>query len=273
MKKLFIILYFLALNYCVKSQILYTDFVPNEVLMTPSNSIGDSTVYKNFDINQDGINDLQLQASHYFFPVTSNCCWCLNNTTRGLNQAEMLRFPEGSPNNDCMNPVEPEDTIDADGQWMEYGPLNLYVWMAGYEICYQPYEVLFYGIRVMIENDYYYGWLRICSNLGWIMLYDMAINLTPNEPIIPNQTITGTNLASIEEPKLTVYPNPSSSFIRINAQGHSAEQAIIYNHLGQKVLEALPVNNTVDISKLRPGIYFIEVITSEGRTGTKLVIE
>jgi hypothetical protein len=274
MKKLFIILYCLALSFCAKSQILYTDLVPNELLTTPSNSTGDSIVYKNFDINQDGINDLQLRAFHYFTPVNSYCCWSTFNEVRGLNGGEMLKIPVGGPTySDCTVPTEPDDTIYVDGSWTLNAALNAEVWVAGYIVCYQSPEIHFYGIRVKIENDYYYGWLRIYSNLQYIMLYDMAINLTPNEPIIPNQTITGTNLASIEEPKLTVYPNPSSSQITIHANGQSAQEAIIYNHLGQKVLEAVPVNNTVDVSGLNAGIYFMEVATKEWKGRTKLIIE
>jgi hypothetical protein len=73
---------------------------------------------------------------------------------------------------------------------------------------------------------------------------------------------------------LTLFPNPASSFITITTQqGKPIEEAIIYNHLGQKALMAVPANNTVDVSGLKPGIYFIEVITSETRTGTKLLIE
>jgi hypothetical protein len=73
---------------------------------------------------------------------------------------------------------------------------------------------------------------------------------------------------------LNVFPNPATSFVTIHIkEGIQIEEAIIYNHLGQKALVAVPVNNTVDVSGLKPGIYFIEVITSESRAGTKLVIE
>ncbi len=85
-------------------------------------------------------------------------------------------------------------------------------------------------------------------------------------------------LTSIEENPaiegLSIFPNPATSFITINIkEGIPIEEAIIYNYLGQKVLLAVPVDNTVDVSTLTPGIYFLEVITSESRTGTKLVIE
>ncbi len=79
---------------------------------------------------------------------------------------------------------------------------------------------------------------------------------------------------NITNDEISLFPNPATSFITINIkEGIPIEEAIIYNHLGQKVLVAVPVNNTVDVSRLKPGIYFLEVITSESRTGTKLVIE
>ena len=78
----------------------------------------------------------------------------------------------------------------------------------------------------------------------------------------------------IDDDEFILFPNPATSFITINIkEGISIEEAIIYNHLGQKALEAMPVNNTVDVSKLKPGIYFIEVVTKDWRGGTKLIIE
>jgi hypothetical protein len=75
--------------------------------------------------------------------------------------------------------------------------------------------------------------------------------------------------------EIKVYPNPASDYLHIDFEKSSTtiEQAILYNHLGQKVLEVKQENNTVDVSGLTPGMYFIEVITNEGRIGTKLVIE
>ena len=71
-----------------------------------------------------------------------------------------------------------------------------------------------------------------------------------------------------------VYPNPATSFITITIPGDlPIEEAIIYNHLGQKALEAKPVNNTVNVSKLKPGIYFIEVVTKDWRGWTKFIIK
>jgi hypothetical protein len=74
--------------------------------------------------------------------------------------------------------------------------------------------------------------------------------------------------------RVTIFPNPATSFIIITTlHGELIEEAIIYNHLGQKVLTAKPVNNTVDVSGLKAGMYLVEVVTKQSRARAKLVIE
>ena len=74
--------------------------------------------------------------------------------------------------------------------------------------------------------------------------------------------------------EICISPNPTTTFITINIkEGIPIEEAIIYNHFGQKALVAVPVNNTVDVSTLKPGIYFLEVATKDWRGRTKLIKE
>jgi len=71
---------------------------------------------------------------------------------------------------------------------------------------------------------------------------------------------------------VTLFPNPATSFITINIkEGIPIEAAIIYNHLGQKALVAVPENNTVDVSTLTPGMYILEVVT-ENRTIREILL-
>jgi hypothetical protein len=78
---------------------------------------------------------------------------------------------------------------------------------------------------------------------------------------------------NIAKEEITLFPNPATSFITINVTGgQPIAEAIIYNHLGQKALVAVPVNNTVDVSTLKSGIYFIEVATKEWKGRTKLIM-
>jgi hypothetical protein len=79
---------------------------------------------------------------------------------------------------------------------------------------------------------------------------------------------------NISNEEITLFPNPATSFITIHIkEGIAIEEAILYNHFGQKALVAVPVNNTVDVSNLKPGIYFLEITTKERSIRTKLVVE
>jgi hypothetical protein len=79
---------------------------------------------------------------------------------------------------------------------------------------------------------------------------------------------------NIAKGAITLFPNPATSFITIHIKEVIAiEEAIIYNHLGQKALEAMPVNNTVDVSGLKAGIYILEVVTENRTIREKLMIE
>jgi hypothetical protein len=72
--------------------------------------------------------------------------------------------------------------------------------------------------------------------------------------------------------ELTLFPNPASSFITLTtSQGEPIEEAIIYNHLGQKVLTTKPMNNRVDVSGLKAGMYFIEMTAEESWKPAKFV--
>jgi len=79
---------------------------------------------------------------------------------------------------------------------------------------------------------------------------------------------------NITEEGIILSPNPAASFITLIAPGDfQVEEALIYNHLGQKVLTVKPVNNAVDVSGLKAGMYFIEVVAKEWKGRTKLIIE
>jgi hypothetical protein len=98
-----------------------------------------------------------------------------------------------------------------------------------------------------------------------------ALYNSSNEESIANDSILFEGpsqkiLNNLYKNTINIFPNPATSFITINIkEGIPIEEVIIYNHLGQKALVAVPVNNTVDVSTLTPGIYFVEIATKEWR--------
>jgi hypothetical protein len=104
---------------------------------------------------------------------------------------------------------------------------------------------------------------------GTIEIHDNSEGCnSPEEVLLACETAVNENKTD----ELTIFPIPTTRFITITTpQGEPALEAIIYNHLGQKVHTAKPVNNTVDVSGLKAGMYLIEISTKDRTERTKLV--
>ncbi|MEH6536623.1 MAG: T9SS type A sorting domain-containing protein [Psychroserpens sp.] len=115
-----------------------------------------------------------------------------------------------------------------------------------------------------------------------------CINLRSNNLAIgiPNSGVNGnnsgqtkvfniSNLLSIEENELSnfkLYPNPSKTQFTIQLDPSvQLEKVFIYNTLGQVV--AASEETVVSTSKLASGSYIVEIITNQGKSSKKLIIE
>src|SRR5690554_1886239 len=70
----------------------------------------------------------------------------------------------------------------------------------------------------------------------------------------------------------TIYPNPATDVLNIELQDDATiENVIIYNNLGQKIKTIK--QNTIDVSTLAKGLYFVEVTTNQGKASKKVIVE
>jgi len=80
--------------------------------------------------------------------------------------------------------------------------------------------------------------------------------------------------ASGEKLTINIYPNPANQEVFIsNSSGATITEVTIYNQIGQKVLYHKPVNQPVDVSMLRQGMYIIEVVLGSKKARRLLIIE
>ena len=89
----------------------------------------------------------------------------------------------------------------------------------------------------------------------------------------PNLNIVG--LENMMEEFITVSPNPCKEFLVITNKGNQAIQATFWTMLGQKTKSVQLKNgsNTISVSDLRPGIYWIQFEHSTGAFLQKCIIE
>jgi hypothetical protein len=93
---------------------------------------------------------------------------------------------------------------------------------------------------------------------------------TVNENAINNLNNTcATGINSTEndgETKISLYPNPTSSLLTIDASGEKVDNVSVTNTSGQIVAKFSSLaNNQINISDLSNGLYFIEVVV-KGKT-------
>ena len=83
-------------------------------------------------------------------------------------------------------------------------------------------------------------------------------------------TVEEINLAE----NISIYPNPAKDILTVSCtNGAKIEEIAIYNQMGQKVLEGEFVNNTIDVSRLHPGMYIVELINQRWKVRRKLIVE
>jgi hypothetical protein len=73
-----------------------------------------------------------------------------------------------------------------------------------------------------------------------------------------------------EAKNLMIYPNPASSTIKFS--GDQVQKVVIYDVLGQVVMTKTITNNTLSLSYLDNGLYFVEMYAELGIQTKRLVV-
>jgi hypothetical protein len=74
------------------------------------------------------------------------------------------------------------------------------------------------------------------------------------------------------EAEVKVYPNPANEILRISASSDLPDRFSIYSTTGILCFEGELIDDTINISCLKPGLYFLELIYHSGGIAT-LIIE
>lgn len=87
-------------------------------------------------------------------------------------------------------------------------------------------------------------------------------NTSNNQFLIPNS--------------FALYPNPAHLFISLNVDGSIGRGNIVVTNLYGKQLIQQPLSigtNTIDVSRLFKGMYWVSVITEQGKETKKILVE
>lgn len=73
---------------------------------------------------------------------------------------------------------------------------------------------------------------------------------------------------------LVLFPNPANREVYVyRKNGRVIDELSAYNQFGQKIINIISPLSAIDVSMLFPGLYFIEIVSGEYKTMTKLIIK
>jgi Secretion system C-terminal sorting domain len=256
LKTLFSIFFF-SLIVSSSAQLLYTDFVPD----TTQNVLPDSNGVIKIDINHDSINDFAFVSSRwttFVSPTCCNagCCNCSGKNISALDSNSKIGWTESiTPPFQCSKAALDSGALISNTSLFWKDNALLAYDCAGLN-CSKISTKKFIAIKLYANGTYYYGWIRVSG----FTIYDMAVNLSPNEPVTAAivSTIGINDVEGINE--VNVFPVPFRDEIKVNVNSSEVSEIILSDIFSRKILQHSFVGNTtLRTSELAKGVYFYEV--------------
>ncbi|MDF1672157.1 MAG: PKD domain-containing protein [Vicingaceae bacterium] len=120
----------------------------------------------------------------------------------------------------------------------------------------------------------------LSSSGGSITIRQVSNNFATDPGFELNWTCTTTGINDLldNSEEFTVYPNPASDIVNIRAENSSViNEIIIFNTMGQIVLSDNSLNRSsqvqIDVSRLKDGLYFLNIKSEKGVTTKKINIK
>ncbi len=79
--------------------------------------------------------------------------------------------------------------------------------------------------------------------------------------------------SKFETKQIAVYPNPTSDILHFDVPNEiNVEQLMLFDAFGKKVWNQHGISNTISVSELTKGIYFLKILTNQGVYTQKIII-
>lgn len=272
------------------AQVLYTD-------------VADDTLYFGdtfpIDLNNDGIADFYLgecdQNLGYFYGGLI----ARGTAANAIAGVATYVNSYGTYNDYIKLPFKLNyfEQIGAGNSWVSPDHFNPYIWCNNANPYYhawlnahitsnqygywnQNFADGYLGLRITVNTDQYYGWVRLSVDTGasWIVIKDFALDTIAGETISAGDCLCPpTGMPELNTSSLFIFPNPSSDeiFISVSKNFPGRSQVSIYNLQGKKLLseEISESLFNLDISTFPPGVYIAEVKSGEEVLLSKFAVQ
>ena len=69
-----------------------------------------------------------------------------------------------------------------------------------------------------------------------------------------------------------MFPNPANGYLNFTTNSNENIDVQIFDILGKSVLRSENVRNSVDISELKSGVYFVQIVLGTEKSTKKLIV-
>jgi len=124
--------------------------------------------------------------------------------------------------------------------------------------------------QIDFENSYYYNLNNSGSNQIFTDGFDLNLwQAAYFGMVFQKDTFLG--IPKYLKDQIKIYPNPVSEKLYISSETKNLNEYVIYSSLGNIVLKGSFLENSIDVSKLSIGIYFLKVFSEEGNVTKKFL--
>lgn len=251
-------------QYCLAGTpgIFYTDIVPDTFLNTVNWQTEDYVI----DLNQDGTQDLKIHSYNSVSPGSTNMSlevYSLNASTKlllGSVDSLYHTFFNSWYTWNMFKKYNSMDTISDTNLvssaylaywWFSAGSgKNNGTWInAGDK---------YFGVRYADGNDTLFGWVKV-NITGQTNCYVKEFSL--------GGQING--ILSRPYSEFNLFPNPAATSVQVDCP--RMLEIKLFDIMGKEMLSTK--EQTMDVSKLRGGIYFVQVKTPEGTLTKKIIVQ
>uniref|UniRef100_UPI00404B2FE2 T9SS type A sorting domain-containing protein n=1 Tax=Flavobacterium sp. TaxID=239 RepID=UPI00404B2FE2 len=125
------------------------------------------------------------------------------------------------------------------------------------------------GTVVYIGADTSFTEAYVANTYYKIYAVDKAFNYSDEVTVIDPVL----SVADLEISNISIYPNPVKNTLFINANESVIDSVMIYTLDGKKVLQLNQmVENSIDVSGLSNGVYFVRLVTATNKTLTRKIV-
>ncbi len=128
---------------------------------------------------------------------------------------------------------------------------------------------------VQIHNSFENSYFGFMQSYIWYNISQDSDGLTLafGEPLMGSAIFKDYPLSASDFTlnEVVIYPNPVSDQLFISSENTMIETITIYSLTGKKVVEVVSETNSIDVTTLSKGMYFVEISSASGKSVKKFI--